>query len=84
MVGPPGAILLNVSTAIVGTIILTSGTIGQLVTKCNILERLILFASGIFLLIPGWQLDLIAIGLVFVILQKQLRQRKSEAKSIQF
>jgi len=76
MIGSPSAILLDLSTATVGAIILVSGTMSQLVTKCKIYESLVLVASGILLLIPGVQTDLLGTILFSVILVIQLMQRK--------
>lgn len=73
-VGAPLAILLNVSTAVIGAIILVSGTMKQLLTKCRIYESVVLVTAGFLLLTPGWQTDLLGVGLVSAILVKQLWQ----------
>lgn len=76
MVGSPWAILVNVSTAAAGAVVLASGAMGQLLTKCNIGVSLLLVASGILLLIPGWQTDLLGAALASAVLAAQLRQKR--------
>jgi len=78
MIGQPWVILVNVMSAAVGVVVLASGTMGQLVTKCKIYESLVLVAAGVLLLIPGWQTDLLGGFLAVSILAKQLRQWKKE------
>ena len=80
MIGSPWAILLNVGTVVIGAIVLVSGTMGQLLTKCNILERLALVTSGVLLALPGWQTDLLGGALVSAILAKQVWQMKKVVK----
>jgi len=75
MMGAPWAILLNVSTAAAGAVILVSGTIGQLITKCKLYESLVLVAAGILLLIPGWT-DLLGVALVSIVIVRQIWERK--------
>jgi len=82
MIGSPLAIIFNVGTAVVGTIALASGIWGHFLTKCNIPERLSLVASGLFLLVPGWQTDLLGVALVSVILVRQLQQKKKRGTSV--
>ena len=76
MMGAPWAILLNVSTAAAGAVILVSGTIGQLITKCKLYESLVLVAAGILLLIPGWWTDLLGVALVSIVIVRQIWKRK--------
>jgi TRAP transporter 4TM/12TM fusion protein len=78
MVGSPWSILVNVSTGIVGVLVLAGGTMGQLLTKCNIPERVVLVGSGLILLLPGWLTDLLGIGLASAIVAKQIVQRRGE------
>jgi len=81
MVGPPWAILLNVSAATIGAIVLSGGIMGQLVTKCSIPGRLVLLASGVLLLLPaGYWANLLGGALAAIILIKQLRQKKKVEK----
>jgi len=76
MIGSPQSILLNVGTALMGSALLSSSIIGCLVTKCKILERLALMASGILLLVPAWQTALLGGVLAFAILVKELGGRR--------
>ena len=77
MMGAPWAILLNVSTAAAGAVILVSGTMGQLITKCKLYESLVLVAAGILLLIPGWT-DLLGVALVSIVIVRQIWKRKKD------
>ena len=55
--------ILSVSvTSIIGVIGLTAGLQRFLVTRCNIAESFILFASGLCLIYPGSITDLIGLG----------------------
>jgi len=76
MMGAPWAILLNTITAVTGAIMLSSGAMGQLITKSRIYESLALVGSGALLLIPGWQTDLFGAVLVSVILAKQQQRNR--------
>jgi TRAP transporter 4TM/12TM fusion protein len=72
LIGLPRDIILNVGTAVLGAIILVSGTMGQLISRCNVFERIILVAAGIFLLLPVWQFDSLGAIFVFTIFVKQV------------
>jgi TRAP transporter 4TM/12TM fusion protein len=76
LLGPVWPIILKIVTATAGAVVLSSGTMGYLLTKCNIIERLVLVASGLLLLLPGWQTDLIGIAIVIVMAGKQLWSKK--------
>jgi len=76
LIGLPQEIILNVGTAVFGAIILVSGTMGQLITKCNIFESIILVVAGITLLLPVWQFDLLGAIIVSIMLAKQLWQKR--------
>ena len=81
LMGPVGEILLNVGTAFIGAVVLASGTMGQLIRKCNVVEIILLVAAGIALLLPGFQTDLPALIVVAGISAKQIWQRKKEITS---
>ncbi len=80
MIGSPGVILLNVGTAAIGGMVLSSGIMGQLLSKCNFIEIMALVGSGVLLLIPGYQTDLLGVALALAILIRQLHMRKAKAK----
>lgn len=67
MKGEPMDIILSVVTALGGVVILAVGTMGILINKANIAERIIAFAAAILLLFPGHITDVIGISL-FVIM----------------
>jgi TRAP transporter 4TM/12TM fusion protein len=80
LMGPIPLILLNVSSAIFGVIILASGIIGQFIVKNKRYERLAMIAAGLFLLTPGWQLDLLGAILSAAVIARQILQRRKEAQ----
>ena len=80
LMGPIPLILLNVSTAIFGVIMLASGVIGQFIVRSKRYERLAMIAAGLFLLIPGWQLDLLGAILSAAVIARQILQRRKEAQ----
>jgi TRAP transporter 4TM/12TM fusion protein len=51
-------IILPVLTAIVGTTFLASGVAGHFIREMKWLERVLLIASGLLLMIPGWATDI--------------------------
>ena len=76
LIGTPGQILLSVGTAIIGAIVLVSGTMGYFVTRCHIIERLLLAATGLLLVTPILQADIVGVFLLVAITSKQLWQRR--------
>jgi TRAP-type uncharacterized transport system fused permease subunit len=76
LIGLPQEIILNIGTAVLGSIILVSGTMGQLIARCNIFERITLSLSGVFLLLPVWQFDAIGVLAVLLITVKQMWLKK--------
>jgi TRAP transporter 4TM/12TM fusion protein len=81
MIGTAKTILLNVSTATLGAIVLASGSMGQLLIRCAIPMRLILVVSGVLLLFPGWRSDALGFSLFLIIFTLQWRQRTTPAFS---
>lgn len=65
--GTVSSVLLSMVTAIIGTIILGCGVQGWLVTKCNVLERILLLAAALLTLKPGLTTDLIGLAIFVVI-----------------
>jgi TRAP-type uncharacterized transport system fused permease subunit len=60
--GSLGEILLAVVTSIVGVVALASGLEGWLVQRTSWLQRVLLIAGGIILIMPGWLTDVIGIS----------------------
>lgn len=72
--------ILSVSvTSIIGVIGLTAGLQRFFVTNCNIVESIVLFASGLCLIYPGSITDLIGIGgiILIYVIQRVYALRKS-------
>lgn len=67
MQGEPLAIIQSVITALAGVTILAIGTMGIMVVKVSIVERILAFIAAFTLLIPGGKTDLIGIG-IFILL----------------
>ena len=76
LIGDLKYILLNVCTAIIGSIVLISGTMGQLTIKCNFLERIILVSSGVFLLISSLKMDILGFVFFSIVLFSQILRKK--------
>lgn len=67
MDGTPLEIIYSIFTALIGITILAIGTMGIMVIKAGMIERIIAFAAAITLIVPGALSDLIGFGL-FVLL----------------
>ena len=63
---------------IVGMVCLAMGLSGYCVMPCNVIERFILIAGGIFMVIPSAWSDILGIAiLVIMIVQQTIRKRKT-------
>jgi len=76
LIGDLKYILLNVCTAMIGSIVIVSGTMGQLMTKCNFLEIIILISSSFFLLIPSLKIDILGFIFFSIALFSQILRKK--------
>lgn len=72
--GFSGGILFSVFTAIIGLIALSSSLIGFLIKKLKIFERIILAASGLLLIKPGFETDLIGATVLAIIFFLQIKK----------
>ncbi|MBT2689835.1 TRAP transporter fused permease subunit [Bacillus sp. ISL-47] len=81
MKGEPIDIILSVATALAGVVILAVGTMGILINKANIAERLIAFAAAILLLFPGHITDVIGISLFVIMCLIHWKGTRSSRKS---
>ncbi|MDP2643800.1 MAG: TRAP transporter fused permease subunit [Desulfobacterales bacterium] len=78
LIGTAGEIVLSFLTALVGVFALSVGIEGYLFKKCTLPQRILAVLSGLIMIIPGWQTDLLgAILLLFVF----LRQRRPVFKN---
>lgn len=64
MVGSPGEVALAAVTAIIGCVALGGGLGGYLISKVNWVQRGLLLAAALLLLVPGWKTDLAGIGIL--------------------
>jgi len=69
-------IILSSVSAIIGVIVLASGTMGFFILRTTIPERLLLIIAAVSLIKPGVITDTIGIGLIIVVLIKQVINMK--------
>ena len=69
-------LVFSTVTAVLGMVGLSSAMIGYLADHCNVLERVILFVSGILMIIPGIETDLpgLIVFIVIVFIQKKRKK----------
>lgn len=75
MDGAVGEVILSSLTALVGVVVLAAGVIGWLITKANMIERILLVASGLLLMYPSLLFAGIGIGLIVFVLASQIRRK---------
>lgn len=75
----PLKLTIAIVTALIGMVGIGGGVSGFLVTNCKLWERVVLFATGLGLVIVNWKVNLVA-GAVFlaVYLMLKSRSRKEE------
>jgi TRAP transporter 4TM/12TM fusion protein len=83
MQGDPISIIQSVITALAGVTILAIGTMGIMVIKTNIFERILAFIAAFTLMIPGLTTDLIGLG-VFILLSILHWQRYQSHKKTEY
>jgi TRAP transporter 4TM/12TM fusion protein len=75
-------VILITGSSIIGVFSLAAAVLGYLNRKTTIIERLLLIASSIGLLIPGWQSDILGIALLGIALYMQFKNKENfEAKA---
>ena len=72
-------VILIAVTATIGMFGVAAGLSGYLLTNMNVLERLLLIAGGLALIIPGTLTDFIGLGLIVLGIVTQLPRRKKAA-----
>ena len=70
-------LVFSTVTAVLGMVGLSSAMIGYLADHCNVLERVILFVSGILMIIPGIETDLPGLIVFIVIIFIQKKRKKN-------
>jgi TRAP transporter 4TM/12TM fusion protein len=77
MIGTPMNILTAVVTALIGVVFLSAGMQGYFLRNTSMIERAILLAAGVTMMVPGWTTDLIGISLgILVSLYQFFMQRR--------
>lgn len=85
LIGSPIDIILNVSTATVGVLILMSGIMRRLIINCNLIESIVLIIAGLFLVLSGWVTDVVGFLLFLVVFIRQINIFKAKNNiNIQF
>jgi TRAP transporter 4TM/12TM fusion protein len=69
-------VILITGSSILGVFALAAAVLGYLNHKTSFIERIILVASSLGLLIPGWQSDIIGIILLAIVLFMQFKSGK--------
>lgn len=82
MIGNTKLILINLLTAIFGTILMNIGTMGYLFSHLNTLERLIFLVSGASLLLPSFITNYVGTILFFIGLSYQIYKKFNKLKNI--
>ena len=72
----PLGLVMTLITAMIGMIALSSSLIGHLVTDMNIVERVVLFAGGLLMIIPGTATDLGGFTIFAILIFLQKRRQK--------
>lgn len=72
----PVGLVMTLITAMIGMIALSSSLIGHLVTDMNIVERVVLFAGGLLMIIPGTATDLGGFTIFAILIFLQKRRQK--------
>jgi TRAP transporter 4TM/12TM fusion protein len=71
-IGSAGGIVLAAITATVGVVFLASGVQGYFLRSLTWLERVLLVAAAITLIVPGWLTDVIGIAVAVPVISRQL------------
>ncbi len=75
LIGSPVNIVIAIITSILGAFFLAIGVEGYFLTDCKWWQRVLFLAAGISLFIPGWQTDVVGIGIVILLLLYQRKAR---------
>lgn len=81
--GSIGEIILAFITGVIGAFAFASGIQGWLLRRTNWLERILLIATGILILIPSWTTDLIGIAILALIFIVQKKSPGGQANPLE-
>lgn len=76
LIGPINEIVIAFTTALIGTVSLAAGVEGWLLTRANVVERVLLVAAALGLIHYGLYTDLIGMGLFGAVLIVQMVKSK--------
>lgn len=76
LIGPINEIVIAFTTALIGTVSLAAGVEGWLLTRTNVVERILLVAASLGLIHYGLYTDLIGMGLFAAVLITQMVKSK--------
>lgn len=68
MIGKPIEIIWATVSASIGAIFLGAAMMGYLTTRLSIIKRILLIPGAVLLVIPGWETDVIGIGIIALVL----------------
>lgn len=71
LIGPVNSVAVGVASAFVGAVSVSSGTIGYGLRRLGWIERALLIAGGVLLILPGWRTLMIGSALVGISLLTQ-------------
>ena len=74
--GPPSGIILSASTGIVSVVCLSAAIIGFFLRPLHFVERIMLMASAVALMLPGVLTDIVGLCLLAPVLVSQILKRR--------
>lgn len=80
LVGSPSEIAQCTISATLGIFAMSAGGMGYMFTRCNLIERVMLFVGGILLVEPQFITDATGIGLCALVTISQVIKRRQEKK----
>ena len=78
LVGSPAEITLAIITGLLGTLALGAAVQGWLLRKASWIERGILLIAALCLIKPGWETDVIGLGLLIAVTVFQYTKIKTK------
>lgn len=71
-------VIVPTLTAIVGIVAMGAGAVGYLKTRTSVIERVFLFLSALFLLVPGSMTDILGVAILISIYCIQVLKKKKQ------
>lgn len=76
MQGEPGAIIVAAGSALIGVLAFAAGLEGYLMTRANLLTRILLLGGGLAMIVPGLLTDVIGLSLIGIAVLLQITSVK--------